>query len=932
MRSKVVVVLVALVALGAIGWLVLGREGVERLFSLGRDEATSEGDALGSGGRAKGDDGASERGRGDDAPRRGPALLGSKRIARVGKGGLRGRVLDVKTAKGVAKAALHVVGTGLAKETVDARAESAAEGHFELRDLAAGEEYELVVEAAGAASLRVRGLVVRADQTKDVGELWLGAPGTLEGIVLDPAGVGVKDADVQLHRGVGSLREFLQSGGLMDMFANMDREPEPLQRTTTSAKGAFRLESASPGPMSIVVRAPGFKQAVVSLTLTADAAHEPVKVRLVAGAKLSGRVVDAEGRGMGGVHLAAFSEDGGMPTPISRTFADSGSDGVFRFTSLPGDGQHMLVAATPGYPTAFTKAKAGDTDAKITMKRGATLEVRILGGEPAKPIPGAQVLIAVGDRSKMDDGPGSLIGALTDASGVAVMEVQPGELQMAMVNAPGFPATFWQAGSDDQGAAGMFGLKGPADPKVPEGRTSVEFSIPSGIRVWGKVMDVDGNGLGGAEVSSVDFFGGGAHATAAPDGSYELRVGSGMGFGMGGLQARLTGWVQVDTDTPDKAEDKPDSADDKPPTEVRLDVRMKRATSVGGRVLDPKGQPVSGAKVVVHPQKEKQGFDLSAMFGTEASSITLANGSYVVDGVPAEAKVRVTASREGFVEAQTEEFEVGKVGISKAPDVRLLSGASVTVQVLGPDGQGVPGARVKVEVARSDGMSRTDFDSIMDGQSGKADVRTGPGGAADVPLLPPGKATFHVTAEGFAPAGAHLTLVEEAAPAEPLVVRVKPGLTLAGRVVDGDGRPIEGASVHAKNVYAVSRSPGGGNAVPVPSPDDEWSNNDWESSRRTKTDAQGQWRLSDLPDRPLQLEASHDGYDQKTAAVGDDRTGIEVRLAKQDPDVAKRIAEIDKQLMALYQQISSAKGEAQQALVQEITKLQAEKTRLKGGD
>jgi protocatechuate 3,4-dioxygenase beta subunit len=616
-----------------------------------------------------------------------------------------------------------------------------------------------------------------------------------------------------------------------------------------------------------------------------------------------------------------------MPSPLSRTFTDSAADGTFRFTSLAGEGKLMVVGAAQGYPNAFTQANAGDTDVRVVLRRGATLDVRIVSDAGEAPIVGAQVLIAVGEKIKMDDGPGSLVGGLTDASGSAVLEVFPGEIQMAIVSAPGFPPNFWD-GSGRSAGMGQ-GMKGPPDAKVPEGRTTITFRMPTGVKLKGKVMDTEGGPLAGVEVVSLGFLGNGDKTVSGIDGAYELNVITAE-FSMG-VTARLPGWVQDKIESPD--DDKKDARAAEA-TEKIMDIRMRRAITVAGRVLDPEGRPVAGATVTVRPvQKEGNfGFDMGRMLGGHANSITLANGTYAVDGVPSDGKVRVFARREGFVDGGTEPFEVGK-DLAKAPDVRLLAGANLDVKVLGPDGQGVGGARVRVEVERADKVQADDWESMMERESGKDDHRTGATGAVELTLLPPGKVTLRVTAAGFAPSGAKVTIGPDGGPKEPLTVRLKPGITISGRVLDGDGQALEGAVVRLSAV-SVARPraipvPGSGEAAEGPAEEQDWVN-DWDSSRRTTTGALGQWSVKDLPEKQFEVRASKDGYGGGAVPVGEDRTRVEVRLVKQDPEAVKRIAEIDKELQALYGQMRDVKGEAQEALFKKLRDLQEERRRLSG--
>ena len=849
---------------------------------------------------------------GDASERAGPVLLNGRRIARAGKGGLVGRVLEVRTALGVPKAAVTLTGRGLADEAVETRTETAADGSFRLSDVAAGLDFTLRIEVPGLVSLHQQGVVVRADGVGDLGDLWLGLPGALEGFVQGPAGEGVAGVEVELHRGVGSLREFLQSGGFLDLYATMDREPEPLARTTTGSKGVFRFEGASTGPAALVVRAPGYRQTIVSLTLTAETAHAPVTVRLAHGATLAGKVVDESGQGLPGVRLAAFREDGGRPSPLSRTFTDSASDGTFRFASLAGEGKHVVVGTAPGHPNAFTQARAGDTDVRVVMRRGATLEVRVVSDAGDTPVHGAQVLVAVGTKRTMDAGPGSLVGGLTDASGTTALDVFPGELQLVIVNAPGFPPNYWDGAG--RSAATSQGLKGPTDPRVPEGRSTLTFRLPTGIKLTGKVLDSEGGPLAGVEVTSLGFLGSGDKTKSRSDGTYELHVVTAE-FSMG-VMARLPGWVQDRSDSPyvDHGDARARAA-----TERTMDIGMRRAITVAGRVLDPEGRPVAGATVTVRTEEKRDGFvfdpttqRLGRLLGGHPSSITLANGTYTVDGVPSEGLVRVLARHEGFVDGWTGAFEVGK-GLTQAPDVRLLAGADLGVRVLGPDGRGVGGARVRVEVERADQVQADDWESMLEHESGQDDRRTGATGAVELALLPPGKVTLRVAAKGFAPTGARVNIASDGGPQEPVTVRLRPGATVSGRVLDRDGHPLEGALV----VVAAG-----------PVEEENWLP-DWDISRRATTDALGQWSVKDLPDKQFVVQASKDGYVGAVMPVGEAGTPVELRLVKLDPQAAKRIAEINKAEQALYGRMS-VEGEAP-AILEELHRLREERQRLYDG-
>ncbi len=917
MRSNWLLIVVVVAAL-AVAYFLAAGDPLGLLGGSGRDAGSGEAeDGLESGGA--GGEGTSVAA---DGEARGPKLFGSDALRRRGLGVVRGRVLDVRTGKGVAGAALLLTGVGHGKEPVAARASSAADGTFALADVAAGEGLALRVEAVGVGVRSVPGVEVLPGQSWDLGDLWLGKVGTIQGKVVDSAGQPIAGADVQLHGGASTLRDFFAGGGFLEFFRNLDREPEPLAKQESKSDGAFRFEAVSPGPHTLLVRAPLFRQTIVSVTLTGEGAVEQVTVRLGVGGTLSGSVADAQGKPVGGVTLVAMTEEGEVPSPLARTFAKSKDDGTFVFTSLMGEGRQMLIAAAAGYPNTMLQVEAGDQGVRMVLRRGATLELRLLRDRDGTPIEGAQLLCSVGEAANLgDSGPATLIPGTTDRAGVAVLEAPPGVLQMLIVTHAERPPAFW-ASQRGMVVPGM--LKGPEDAKVPEGRSQMTFRAPEGVWLVGRVLDSDKRPLPGAEVNVLSFMGGANPVLSAADGTFRLaaeRTSSSQ------VRATLTGWVQEKTDTANPLDAAREDA-----SEIKVDILMRAAVAVSGRVLAPDGTPLGGATVVVHKapgQGNDNAFDMTDFMGGAPTTLTLADGSYVVDGVPAGKKVRVQARREGLVDGGTAVFEVAEAGVTSAPDVRMLAGASVEVRVEAADDRRIAGARVRVEVKRDDGVEGDRFEQMMESQSGRHDLRTGANGEVSIPLLPPGALTVRVSAPGHAPWGAKAKILATGAPQPPIVVKLPPGVALSGKVLDGEGQPIAEARVQVLNAEhgAPVPPPASEDAGPT-APVDDWQQ-EWSRERRATTDRAGLWKIADLPDRPLRLRVSKEGFKTTTVDVGPQREGLELRLAPQDKNAAARIAEIDAELQKLYAKFGD-KTVDQQALMQQLAALQQERMSLAG--
>jgi protocatechuate 3,4-dioxygenase beta subunit len=899
MRSPWVIVLLVLAALAA-AWVVSGVNLLELLEGGSRRGVGDEREG-GLGGDGEAGDPAAGAGGGAGGPR----LAGVEVVRRGSEGGVRGRVLDVSTGKPVHEAGVLLTGRGQGGVEVAMNAKAGEDGTFALLEVPLGDAYAVRVEAKMGAR-NVVGVAVASGGVTDLGDLWLGHAGTIEGVVLDAAGQPVRGAEVQLHRGAASLREFLAGGGFLDLFRNLERVPEPQQKQESGAQGTFRFEGVSPGSHSVLARAPGHRQAIVAVTLTGDGGVQKTTVRLAPSAGISGQVVDAAGSGMAGVTVVAMPEGSSMPTPLARTFAVTGPDGAFRFETLMGDGDHMLIAAAAGYPSTFAEAGAGDVGVRITMKRGATLELTLLVDEGGAPIEGADLLVAVGGGKDMERGPETLVVGRTDATGTAVLEVRPGVLQMLLASHPERPTGFWAA---RMGGVTPGALKAPDDTTLREGRTRLTFRQPQGITLVGRVLDERGAPLTGAEVSTVSWMGGAAKAVSDGDGAYRLPS---DGMMWAAVHAKLPGWVQTKTESPDGAAGEPKLGGEK-----RLDIRMRRAGAVSGRVLAPDGQPLPGARVTARVVREgdQPMMDPSALFAGAPSSITLGDGSYVIDGVPAGGKVRVVARREGLVDTGTEPFKLSEGGAASAPDIRMFAGAEVAVRVTGHDGAPVSGALVHADVERAHELGDGDMEDLMGEFSGRYDVRTGAAGDAVISLLPPGKVTLRVSAAGHAPGGAKLEIGAKGGPDEPVRVRLAQGVTLSGRALDAQGAPLAGVRVQVMNA-----GPGG--------PDDEWSN-EWDRARSATSDADGVWRVSDLPQRPLRIQARKEGHRAAQQDVGAQREGIELTLAPQSGDATARIAEIDRRLMEIYPKLRDA-GADSQGLMNELQALQRERNELAG--
>ena len=262
-----------------------------------------------------------------------------------------------------------------------------------------------------------------------------------------------------------------------------------------------------------------------------------------------------------------------------------------------------------------------------------------------------------------------------------------------------------------------------------------------------------------------------------------------------------------DIEMPDLVAGRPGKAPDKPePPRVRY----------SGRVVDDDGKPVAGAELQMYYPKNN-------MLGSAGTAITDADGRFS-RLIPADAE-RVDF-RLSHPECISYQFEFDR----PPPPVRALrDGSAVLVMkrghsirgvVKGPDGR--PLANALVMAAAAYGTTPGPENEVNEDFTSP---RTAMDGSFRVGGLPAGRLDVMVAADGLAP---KIEPVEVKADAPPLEIALEQGKTYAGRVVDPDGRPVEGATVYAT----------------------DWRNGRRErrgSNRWTRTDADGRFTLSGLP-------------------------------------------------------------------------------------
>lgn len=211
---------------------------------------------------------------------------------------------------------------------------------------------------------------------------------------------------------------------------------------------------------------------------------------------------------------------------------------------------------------------------------------------------------------------------------------------------------------------------------------------------------------------------------------------------------------------------------------VRLELRA--GAPVAGRVLDPDGAPVAGARVSYSGASE---WSQQADPRLDAA-VTDDEGRYRFAALPA-GSFRFEARVAGFAPGSSELVTLDGVAGTDGVDIRLEPGASLAGLVVDRAGDPVGGARVRV-AARSDGMLWGGARQSFAGDDGRFAIEGLPRKAHEVVATSESAASeLHEVDLGRAPHEQEVTLALEV------------DGRIAGVVVDSAGEPIEGAQVSA---------------------------------------------------------------------------------------------------------------------------------------
>ena len=367
------------------------------------------------------------------------ARLGVARPDDPNPGAIRLRLVDGDTRLPLPGVSVSVGGDSAAghRERRGGRTDEAGEAL--VARVPAGAAWLVRVSPPESRPLERRDVAVAEGETTDLGTLYTGAHGRIEGVVVDERGTGIPKATV-----AASLLPATLAADDGDAFPSRPFEGVTAS-TETDEHGTFVLEELPVGMVAVQASRPGFRSTVDRAVLEAAGKTANLRLLLVRGIAVLGRVEERDGRPVVGAQV----ELGLPPTAgeefVAREAVETDADGGFEVAGFGSRRIDPAIRVTPKDrpPTLFPRPPSVAPFLRIVLDGGAALTIRVADDATDVPVAEATVALRPAWRSEGDGNPGPReLLATTDARGIASLPVSSGEFPDLAVRAKG-----WLAGT-----------------------------------------------------------------------------------------------------------------------------------------------------------------------------------------------------------------------------------------------------------------------------------------------------------------------------------------------------------------------------------------------------------------------------------------------------------------------------------------------------
>ena len=497
-------------------------------------------------------------------------------------------------------------------------------------------------------------------------------------------------------------------------------------------EGEYVFERLPGGLYRLEVSLPGYERKELETPVPRSDVFE---ILLQKGESISGVVRTTAGEPIPGARVRISSEE-----------VRTDDRGRFRLEDLSCFGGCNMDALAEGFCIVYATVQGSEAD--IVLPRESILSGRVVTSSEGNPIVGAKV-----KRGWHGD------EVVTDGSGAFTMKkIPPGlheihvehDLYLPLVSGP------WEIGEGEQ---------------IPE----IELELESGLSVKGSVLSATtGEPVRGATVQ-VEKFPESKEASCDGSGSFQLS----------GLRAE----EYVVSVSAEGFSDRTTRARVPATPDEQWTFTIEPEARIHGRVLDPDGKGVAGVRVHLSFREKRAPEFLGSSW--EEYVLTDSRGAYELSGVPAhQDHCLVAGILQRLALAWVEGIAV-EPGERKEVDIRFPRGGTVRGRVRTPRSS-VPND-VTVTVAR-------DLESPNPRAGGRyvspslvcelETVRPLPSGDFELERLPPGK--YDVLVSSTCCRMQEFSVELEEGSERFLDIALDEGFSVAGKVVDAEGKPVEG--------------------------------------------------------------------------------------------------------------------------------------------
>ncbi len=508
------------------------------------------------------------------------------------------------------------------------RGYSAPDGRFVVRDLAPSEGYNVQANREGFAEGREIGIDVVSGERKSGVRITLPSGYELSGRVADQRGRAIGGATIVATKSLPGVRT------MTSFFFASDNKDVP----TSSAEGSFSLRLAE-GNYDLEIRREGFAPKRLP-NVRVERNTDPLKVVLVEGVAVAGRVVTASGSPVADANINLGSGELG---PLGATV--TAIDGSFAIEDLAAGTAILSVNKLEDFISFSQSVTAPDPNLLIELPAGGGISGRVVDSNSKQPLTSfsAGLSNVRAGGGAMRRGPPMMKDFRSDDGSFVLENVPVGQHQV-QVTAPGYVT------------AQLSGVN------VEEGKSvrDLEVLMEPGVRVTGKVTGPDGAGLEAVFISAEDpsdrmvMGPPGAPNSTNADGEYVIEN---LQAGERTLRFSKRGY---------QPEQKAVKISGK---EARVDVRLSRGLELTGTVVDASGRPVAEASVMAQAP------------GAGGRASSNANGAFTIEGLAA-GRYTVTASKTGLASERLRDVDIATVGPLR---IVLDTGGTIYGRVSGYD-------------------------------------------------------------------------------------------------------------------------------------------------------------------------------------------------------------------------------------------------------